>query len=129
MGDFAEPWVGESRSYYETPPPEPDRGNPYLEFDPQMCIICTRCVRACDEIRHTGALTLSGKGHATEIAFGTGGQIHESDCDFCGACIDVCPTATLMEKPNKWRGLSEDWTNSACNSCSVGCTILLRHDL
>ena len=123
MGDFAEPWVGESRSYYETPPPEPDRGNPFLEFDPQMCIICTRCVRACDEIRHTGALTLSGKGHTTQIAFGTGGQIHESDCDFCGACIDVCPTATLMEKPNKWRGLAEDWTNSACNGCSVGCTL------
>ena len=123
MGDFEEPWVGESRSYYETPPPEPDRGNPFLEFDPQMCIICTRCVRACDEIRHTGALTLSGKGHTTQIAFGTGGQIHESDCDFCGACIDVCPTATLMEKPNKWRGLAEDWTNSACNGCSVGCTL------
>lgn len=123
MGDFAEPWVGEARSYYETPPPEPDRGNPYLEFDPQMCIICTRCVRACDELRHTGALTLSGKGHTTMIAFGTGGQIHESDCDFCGACIDVCPTATLMEKPNKWRGLAEDWTNSACNGCSVGCTL------
>jgi len=123
MGDFEEPWVGESRSYYETPPPEPDRGNPFLEFDPQMCIICTRCVRACDEIRHTGAITLSGKGHTTQIAFGTGGQIHESDCDFCGACIDVCPTATLMEKPNKWRGLAEDWTNSACNGCSVGCTL------
>ncbi|MDA0351866.1 MAG: molybdopterin-dependent oxidoreductase [Chloroflexi bacterium] len=123
MGDFAEPWVGESRSYYETPPPEPDRGNPYLEFDPQMCIICTRCVRACDDLRHTGALTLSGKGHTTMIAFGTGGQIHESDCDFCGACIDVCPTATLMEKPNKWRGLAEDWTNSACNGCAVGCTL------
>lgn len=123
MGDFAEPWVGEARSYYETPPPEPDRGNPFLEFDPQMCIICTRCVRACDELRHTGALTLSGKGHTTMIAFGTGGQIHESDCDFCGACIDVCPTATLMEKPNKWRGLAEDWTNSACNGCAVGCTI------
>jgi predicted molibdopterin-dependent oxidoreductase YjgC len=123
MGDFEEPWVGENRSYYETPPPEPDRGNPFLEFDPQMCIICTRCVRACDEIRHTGALTLSGKGHTTQIAFGTGGQIHESDCDFCGACIDVCPTATLMEKPNKWRGLAEDWTNSACNGCSVGCTV------
>ena len=123
MGDFDEPWVGESRSYYETPPPEPDRGNPYLEFDPQMCIICTRCVRACDEIRHTGAVTLSGKGHTTQIAFGTGTQIHESDCNFCGACIDVCPTATLMEKPNKWKGLAEDWTNSVCNGCSVGCTI------
>ncbi|MEI6136054.1 MAG: 2Fe-2S iron-sulfur cluster-binding protein, partial [Chloroflexota bacterium] len=110
QGDFEEPWVGETRSYYEVPPPEPDRGNPYLEFDPQMCIICTRCVRACDSLRHTGAVTLSGKGHTTMIAFGTGGQVHESDCDFCGACIDVCPTATLMEKPNKWVGLATDWT-------------------
>ena len=123
QGDFEEPWVGETRSYYEVPPPEPDRGNPFLEFDPQMCIICTRCVRACDDLRHTGAVTLAGKGHTTMIAFGTGGQVHESDCDFCGACIDVCPTATLMEKPNKWVGLATDWTNSVCNGCSVGCTI------
>ncbi|MGE0135998.1 MAG: molybdopterin-dependent oxidoreductase [Dehalococcoidia bacterium] len=123
MGEYEEPWVGEVRSYYETPPPEPDRANPYLEFDPQMCIICTRCVRACADIRHTGAITLSGKGSATAIAFGTGGPVHESNCDFCGACIDVCPTATLMEKPNKWVALAEDWTNSTCNSCSVGCTI------
>jgi len=123
QGDFEEPWVGEPRSYYETPPPEPDRGNPFLEYDPQMCILCTRCVRACDDLRHTGAVTLSGKGHRTMIAFGTGGSIHESDCNFCGACIDVCPTATLMEKPNKWVGRADDWTNSACNSCAVGCTI------
>ena len=123
QGDFEEPWVGEARSYYETPPPEPDRGNPYLEFDPQMCIICTRCVRACSDLRHTGAVTLSGKGHTTMIAFGTGGQIHESDCDFCGACIDVCPTATLMEKPNKWVGRADEWTNSVCNGCSMGCTL------
>ena len=123
MGEFEEPWVGEARSYYETPPPEPDRANPYLEFDPQMCIICTRCVRACDDIRHTSAISLAGKGFETRIAFGTGGPVHESDCDFCGACIDVCPTATLMEKPNKWVGRADDWTNSACNSCAVACTI------
>ena len=123
MGEYEEPWVGEPRSYYETPAPEPDRANPYLEFDPQMCIICTRCVRACADLRHTGAITLSGKGSTTAIAFGTGGPVHESDCDFCGACIDVCPTATLMEKPNKWAGVPEEWTNSACNSCAVGCTI------
>ena len=123
QGDFEEPWVGEARSYYETPPPEPDRGNPFLEFDPQMCIICTRCVRACADLRHTGAISLSGKGHTTAIAFGLGGQVHESDCDFCGACIDVCPTATLMEKPNKWVGRADDWTNSVCNGCAVGCTI------
>ena len=123
MGEFEEPWVGEARSYYEVPPPEPDRGNPFLEFDPQMCIICTRCVRACDQLRHTGAIALSGKGHTTLIAFGTGGPIHESSCDFCGACIDVCPTATLMEKPNKWGSRADDWTNSTCNSCAVGCTL------
>ncbi|MEX2446841.1 MAG: molybdopterin-dependent oxidoreductase, partial [Dehalococcoidia bacterium] len=123
QADFEEPWVGETRSYYETPPPEPDRANPFLEFDPQMCIICTRCVRACADLRHTGAISLSGKGHTTAIAFGLGGPVHESDCDFCGACIDVCPTATLMEKPNKWVGRADDWTNSVCNSCAVGCTI------
>jgi predicted molibdopterin-dependent oxidoreductase YjgC len=123
MGEFEEPWVGEARSYYETPPPEPDRANPFLEFDPQMCIICTRCVRACADLRHTGAITLAGKGSSTAIAFGTGGPVHESNCDFCGACIDVCPTATLMEKPNKWVALAEEWTNSACNGCAVGCTI------
>ena len=123
MGEFEEPWVGEQRSYYETPPPDPDRANPFLEFDPQMCIICTRCVRACDDLRHTGAISLAGKGFETRIAFGTGGPVHESDCDFCGACIDVCPTATLMEKPNKWIARADDWTNSVCNSCAVGCTI------
>ncbi len=123
MGEFEEPWVGETRSYYETPPPEPDRANPYLEFDPQMCIICTRCVRACADVRHTGAITLAGKGPSTAIAFGTGGPVHDSDCDFCGACIDVCPTATLMEKPNKWAGVPQDWSNSVCNGCAVGCTI------
>jgi predicted molibdopterin-dependent oxidoreductase YjgC len=80
-------------------------------------------VRACDEIRHTSAITLAGRGFPTMIAFGAGGRVDESNCDFCGACIDVCPTATLMEKPNKSIGRTEDWTSTTCNSCSVGCTI------
>lgn len=118
-----EPWVGEPRTYYQFSVPEPDRANPWLEFDPQMCIICTRCVRACDEIRHTSAITLAGRGFPTRIAFGAGGRVDESNCDFCGACIDVCPTATLMEKPNKWIARTEDWVSTTCNSCAVGCTI------
>jgi formate dehydrogenase alpha subunit len=118
-----EPWVGEERTYYQAEQPPADRANPFLEFDPQMCIICTRCVRACDEIRHTGAITLAGRGFSTRIEFGAGGPVHESNCDFCGACIDVCPTATLMEKPNKWIGRTDEWVSTACNSCSVGCTL------
>src|SRR5438093_1712100 len=82
-----EPWASEPRTYYQFEQPAPDRGNPWLEFDPQMCILCTRCVRACDEIRHTSAITLASKGFPARIAFGSGGPVHESNCDFCGACI------------------------------------------
>lgn len=118
-----EPWVGEARTFYESEQPGADRANPFLEFDPQMCILCTRCVRVCDEVRHTGALTLAGRGFETRIAFGAGGAVEESNCDFCGSCIDACPTATLLEKPNKWIAKTETWISTTCNSCSVGCTL------
>lgn len=120
-----EPWVGEERSWYQSAQPPADRGNPFMEFDPQMCIICTRCVRACDEKRHTGAITLSGRGWETRISFGAGGPIDESNCDFSGACIDVCPTATLMEHPNKWVAKPQTWTTTTCDSCAIGCSIRL----
>jgi predicted molibdopterin-dependent oxidoreductase YjgC len=121
-----EPWDGDTRTYYNLAQPPADQKNPFLEFDPQMCIICTRCVRACDEIRHTGAITLAGRGFSTRIAFGQGGDVHDSNCDFCGACIDVCPTATLMEHPNKWSATqTERWTPTTCMQCSVGCSIHL----
>src|SRR3989454_2341203 len=121
-----EPWDGDERTYYNLPQPPPDQATPFLEFDPQMCIICTRCVRACDEIRHTGAITLAGRGFSTRIEFGAGGPVHESNCDFCGACIDVCPTATLMEHPNKWSATqTERWVATTCTQCSVGCSISL----
>lgn len=119
-----EPWDGDGRTYYNLTQPPADQANPFLEFDPQMCIICTRCVRACDEIRHTGAITLAGRGFSTRIAFGSDGPVHDSNCDFCGACIDVCPTATLMEHPNKWSATqTERWTPTTCTQCSVGCSI------
>ncbi len=120
-----EPWVGEERSWYQTQQPPADRANPFMEFDPQMCILCTRCVRACDEKRHTGAITLSGKGWDARINFGSGGAIDESNCDFSGACIDVCPTAALMEHPNKWVAKAETWTTTTCDSCAIGCSINL----
>ena len=125
--DNVEPWESEDRTYYQAEQPEPDRANPWLEFDPQMCIICTRCVRTCDDLRHTGAITLAGRAFTTRIAFGSGGPVHDSNCDFCGSCIDVCPTAALMEKPNKWLARTEDWVSTVCNSCSVGCTISIGH--
>jgi formate dehydrogenase major subunit len=120
-----EPWIGEERSFYQSAQPLADRANPFMEFDPQMCIICTRCQRACEEKRHTGAITLSGRGWDTQIAFGAGGPIHESNCDFSGACIDVCPTAALMEHPNKWVSKPDRWTTTTCDSCAVGCSLVI----
>ena len=118
-----EPYLDEARTYYQYEQPPPDRGNPYFEFDPQMCILCTRCERACDDLRHTTAITLAGRGFSTRMAFGAGGAIDESNCDFCGACVDVCPTATLMEAPNKWLARPERWASTVCTECSMGCTI------
>ena len=118
-----EPWVGEERSWYSTRQPLADRSNPFMEFDPQMCIICTRCQRVCEEKRHTSAITLSGRGWDAQIAFGAGGPIDESNCDFSGACLDVCPTAALMEHPNKWVAKPDSWTTTTCNSCAVGCSL------
>ncbi len=118
-----EPWVGEERSWYLTEHSPADRGNPFMEFDPQMCILCTRCQRACEEKRHTGAITLGGRGWDARIAFGAGGPIHESNCDFAGACIDVCPTAALMEHPNKWVARPDRWVSTTCDSCAIGCSI------
>ena len=120
-----EPWVGEERTFYQSPQPPADRANPFMEFDPQMCIICTRCQRVCEEKRHTSAITLGGRGFDLQIAFGAGGPIHESNCDFSGACIDVCPTAALMEHPNKWVAKPDTWTTTTCDSCAVGCSLRL----
>ena len=120
-----EPWVGEERTFYQAPQPPADRANPYMEFDPQMCIICTRCQRVCEEKRHTSAITLGGRGFDLQITFGAGGAIDESNCDFSGACIDVCPTAALMEHPNKWVAKPDTWTTTTCDSCAVGCSIQL----
>ena len=74
----------------------------------------------------SGAITLAGRGYSTRIEFGQGGPVHDSNCDFCGACIDVCPTATLMEHPNKWGATqTERWVATTCTQCSVGCSISL----
>ncbi len=120
-----EPWVGEERTFYQAPQPPADRANPYMEFDPQMCIICTRCQRVCEDKRHTSAITLGGRGFDLQITFGAGGSIDESNCDFSGACIDVCPTAALMEHPNKWVAKPDTWTTTTCDSCAVGCSLSL----
>src|SRR6185295_4252434 len=77
---------------------EKDVSNPYFSFDPTKCILCSRCVRACEEVQGTFALTIDSRGFASAISPGQMGSFMESECVSCGACVQACPTATLMEK-------------------------------
>lgn len=75
-----------------------DKSNPYFLFDPAKCIVCSRCVRACGEIQGTFALTISGRGFDSKVTAGQNQSFFESDCVSCGACVQSCPTQSLVEK-------------------------------
>ena len=102
---------------------ETDTSNPYFDFDPSKCIACSRCVRACDEVQGTLALTMDGRGFASKISAGQAGDdFLSSECVSCGACVQACPTATLQEKAVKQIGKPERAVITTCAYCGVGCT-------
>lgn len=98
-----------------------DESNPYFTFDPSKCIACSRCVRACDEIQGTLALTMDGRGFESHIATG-GDDFFSSECVSCGACVQACPTATLMEKSVIDHGVPDRTVLTTCAYCGVGCS-------
>ncbi|HEY8118694.1 MAG TPA: formate dehydrogenase subunit alpha [Methylophilaceae bacterium] len=100
---------------------EKDTSNPYFTFDPSKCIVCSRCVRACEETQGTFALTIHGRGFDSKVASGTENFL-ESECVSCGACVQACPTATLMEKSVINHGLPEHSVTTTCAYCGVGCS-------
>ena len=102
---------------------EKDESNPYFSFDPAKCIACSRCVRACDEIQGTHALTLDGRGFKTVISASQNVEFINSECVSCGACVDACPTATLMEKSVIDHGLGDHSVVTTCAYCGVGCSL------
>ncbi len=97
-----------------------DNSNPYFSFDPAKCIVCARCVRACDEVQGTLALTIDGRGFAAKIATGTKDFL-SSECVSCGACVQACPTATLIEKTVIDHGVPDRTVLTTCAYCGVGC--------
>ena len=100
-----------------------DTSNPYFDFDPSKCIVCSRCVRACDEVQGTLALTIDGRGFASMVSAGqTSDDFLSSECVSCGACVQACPTATLQEKSVKAIGKPERSVVTTCAYCGVGCT-------
>ena len=100
-----------------------DHSNPYFDFDPSKCIACSRCVRACDEVQGTLALTVQGRGFDSKISAGMASDnFLGSECVSCGACVQACPTATLVEKKVVEIGTPERAVVTTCAYCGVGCT-------
>ena len=98
-----------------------DESNPYFTYDPSKCIVCNRCVRACEETQGTFALTISGRGFESRVSPGQDQPFMESECVSCGACVEACPTATLQEKSVIWLGQPEHSVITTCAYCGVGC--------
>ncbi|MBZ9560054.1 MULTISPECIES: formate dehydrogenase subunit alpha [unclassified Modicisalibacter] len=101
---------------------EIDASNPYFSFDPSKCIVCSRCVRACEEVQGTFALTIDGRGFDSKIAAGQNEPFMDSECVSCGACVQACPTSTLMEKSVIDQGVPEHSVVTTCAYCGVGCS-------
>lgn len=101
--------------------PVRDESNPFFSFDNLACISCARCVRVCDEVQGTFALTMLGRGYGSRPAAGDGRGFDSSNCVSCGACVKECPTGALEEKRVAAFGRPTQWTRTTCGYCGVGC--------
>lgn len=104
------------------PNPGKDESNPYFTYDPSKCIVCSRCVRACEEQQGTFALTIAGRGFDSVVSPGMQESFLGSECVSCGACVQACPTATLTEKSIIEIGQPEHSVVTTCAYCGVGCS-------
>jgi len=99
-----------------------DESNPYFTFDASRCIVCSRCVRACEEVQGTYALTIEGRGFGSKVVASQDDTFMDSECVSCGACVQACPTATLSEKSLIERGQAQQSVVTTCAYCGVACS-------
>ena len=100
-----------------------ENGEEFYDRDYNLCIFCARCVRVCEEHRQAAVLSFRQRGHLTTIGPAFNMSHYDAGCEFCGACVSVCPTGALSEKGRKWAGAAERLAPSICMLCSEQCDI------
>lgn len=110
-------YVGERHVYAR------DDRHPYVKVDLNECIVCGRCVRACDEVQGTFALSYAGRGWGTKIIAGRDGSFTDSACVSCGACVNTCPTSALDEEAFRAKETIDRTVTTTCGYCGVGCSL------
>ncbi len=105
-----------------------DDSNPFYVRDYNKCILCRRCVRACEEINGVEAISVVQRGFESKIGTAFDGPMQDSVCEFCGMCVEVCPTAALVPKLRQQKGRPWEFTKVAttCSYCGVGCQFYLN---
>jgi formate dehydrogenase (NADP+) alpha subunit len=103
-----------------------ERGDPFFDRDYNLCILCGRCVRVCQEVRGVGAIAFTSRGSQALVGTASGKSLYDSGCQFCAACVDVCPTGALVEKSRKWMGPAERTVTTTCPYCGIGCQLNLE---
>ncbi len=99
----------------------PVKDNPFYDLDYNLCVLCGRCVRICNEERNSHVLAFVERGNSTIVGTAFGESQSAAGCEFCGACVDVCPTGSISEKMGKWRGNPDRSVKTTCMICPVAC--------
>ncbi len=121
-------------SKFDVAPLQPDRRgaerasrqtHPYMRYEPAACIICRRCVQACEDIQGQFVFAIGGRGSSVRLIFGTDEQFSSSPCVSCGACVEVCPTGALYDcdRAETLPDAALNMTRSVCGYCGVGCNV------